>query len=204
MKKNLLSLLCLLILSSSANAQIKIIDTFDGMSSLDWTQYADKDVSALTNMGFLELKVKKEGFYINSSTDLPILTEYDFKITIKMVIPKFDEKETSAILFDMNENFKRLAFIFQENKFIACTYNNGKFSMDEGEEVRIKLPKKKDRPIEVTIERKGGKIIISYDNIEIFRWKRQLHSPYLGFITSSHLKIDEVIVDQEYTGDEEQ
>ena len=200
MRKNLL-LLCLLIFSSSAIAQIKITDTFDGMGSLDWSQYADKDVSALTSMGFLELKVNKEGFYVNGSTDLPILPEYDFKITIKMVIPKFDEKEKSAILFDMDENFKRLAFIFQENRFIACTYNNGKFSLDEGDVSRIKLPKKKNREIEVTIERRGGKIIISYDNIEVFRWKRPLHSPYLGFITSSHLKIDEVIVEQEYTGD---
>ena len=72
MRKNLL-LLCLLIFSSSAIAQIKITDTFDGMGSLDWSQYADKDVSALTSMGFLELKVNKEGFYVNSSTDLPIL-----------------------------------------------------------------------------------------------------------------------------------
>ncbi|MBQ4521164.1 MAG: hypothetical protein II999_11260 [Bacteroidaceae bacterium] len=185
----------------SVFSQIKITDTFDGTGTLDWSEYADKDVSALIKMGMLDMEVHEEGFYVNSCTDLPILPEYDFKVSVKLIIPKFDEEETSAILFDMDERFNRLAFIFKENKFIACTYNKGKFNIEEGEEIRIKLPKKKNREIEVVIERRGGKIIISYDNIEIMRWKRPIHSPYLGFVTSSHLKVDEVIVEQEYTGD---
>lgn len=186
---------------SYAAAQIHITETFDGSSSLDWSEYADKDVSALVKMGMLDLEVHKEGFTVNTHADLPILLEYDFKITIRLIIPKFDDKETNAILLDMDERFNRLAFIFKEDNFTACTYNNGKFNFEEGENIRIKLPKKKDRHLEVVLERRGGKIIISYDNIEILKWKRPLHSPYLGFVTSSHLKVDELIIEQEYTGE---
>ncbi len=201
MKKYLLLLLSILIYSYSVNAQIKITETFDGTGTLDWNEYAYKDGSALIKMGVLDLEVRKDSSYATIGTDLPILPEYDFKISIKLIIPKFDEKEVSAIFFNMDEDFKRLAFIFQENKFLACTYNNGKF-MNEGVDFKIKLPKKKNRELFVQLERRGGRIIVSYDNVEIFRWKRTLNSPYLGFATSSHLKVDEIVIEQEYTGEE--
>lgn len=201
MKKYLLLLLSILIYSYSVNAQIKITETFDGTGTLDWNEYAYKDGSALIKMGVLDLEVRKDSLYATIGTDLPILPEYDFKISIKLIIPKFDEKEVSAIFFNMDEDFKRLAFIFQEDKFLACTYNNGKF-MNEGVDFKIKLPKKKNRELFVLLERRGGRIIVSYDNVEIFRWKRTLNSPYLGFATSSHLKVDEIVIEQEYTGEE--
>lgn len=201
MKKYLLLLLSILIYSYSVNAQIKITETFDGTGTLDWNEYAYKDGSALIKMGVLDLEVRKDSLYATIGTDLPILPEYDFKISIKLIIPKFDEKEVSAIFFNMDEDFKRLAFIFQEDKFFACTYNNGKF-MNEGVDFKIKLPKKKNRELFVQLERRGGRIIVSYDNVEIFRWKRTLNSPYLGFATSSHLKVDEIVIEQEYTGEE--
>lgn len=197
----LVVIFCLLFSSSNAFSQIKITETFDGTGVLDWSEYADKDVSAIVKMGVLDLEVKKDKFYVSSCTDLPILPEYDFKITMKLIVSKINEEDISAILFDMDEHFNRLAFIFQENNFIACTYNKGKFNWEEGEERRIKLPKDKNRHLEVVIERRGGKIIVSYDNIEVLRWKREIYSPYFGFITSSHLQVDEVVVEQEYTGE---
>lgn len=199
--RNLFVILCLLFYSSNVFSQIKITETFDGTGVLDWNEYADKDVSAIVKMGVLDLEVKKDKFYSICSTDLPILPEYDFKITMKLIVSKINEEDISAILFDMDERFNRLAFIFQENNFIACTYNKGKFNWEEGEEKRIKLPKGKNKQLEIVIERRGGKIIISYDNIEVLRWKREVYSPYLGFLTSSHLQVDEVVVEQEYTGE---
>ena len=191
-------LLCTVVVS----AQIRIVDNFDGATALDLNEHADKDVSALVKMGVLDLEVHKEGFYVFCSSDLPILLEHDFKITIKLIVPKIDEKNQFGILFDMDEDFNRLAFVFQEDKFIACPYNRGRFMDEMGEELKIKLPKARNKNMEVVIERKGGKIIVSYDNMEVLRWKRQLNSPYLGFVTSSHLKVDEVIIEQAYTGGE--
>lgn len=199
--RNFFILFCLLLCSSNSFSQIKITETFDGAGVLDWNEYADKDVSALVKMGKLDLEVKKDKYYTICSTDLPILPEYDFKITMKLIVSKINEEDISAILFDMDEQFNRLAFIFQENKFIACTYNKGKFNWEQGEDIRIKLPKDKNKQLEVVIERRGGKLIISYDNIEVLRWKREINSPYLGFITSSHLQVDEVVIEQEYTGE---
>ena len=64
----------------------------------------------------------------------------------------------------------------------------------------IKLPKSKEKLIEVVLEQRGGKLIVSYDNMEIFAQKRTIYSPNFGYITTSKLQVDEVTVVQEYVG----
>ncbi|MBR5466655.1 MAG: hypothetical protein IKU79_04550 [Bacteroidaceae bacterium] len=200
--KKICALFFVVCIASVSFAQIKITDTFDGVGTLNWKEYVDKEVSALIKTGKLDMEVKEEGLYISSNADLPIVIEYDFKITMKLVFPKIKDEHFSAVLFDMDEKFNRLAFLFRENKFIACTYNKGKFNFDEGEEIKIKLPDGKNKEIEFVIEYKGGRLILSYDNIELLRWRRSVHSPYLGFMTTSRFMVDEVIIEQEYTGEE--
>ena len=208
MKKYLFFVFSIFI-SISSIAQVKFTETFDGSGHLDWNEYASKEVSALIKMGMLDLEVLKEGWVAKTQTDLPVLPEYDFKVTMKLVVPKIEKDEEFVILFDMDENFKRTAFVFSENKFVACTFTtksakNGMPSQcifGDGEEIQIKLPKAKNREIEVVIERKGNKTIVSYNNIEVYKHNYKLHSPYLGFLTSTHLKVDELIVEQRYTGE---
>lgn len=197
-----------ILISVSTFAQVKLTETFDGSGHLDWNEYASKEASAIIKMGMLDLEVFKEGYVAKTQTDLPVLAEYDFKVTMKLVVPKINNEEEFVILFDMDENFKRTAFVFSENKFVACTFTtkSGKNGMPtqcffgDGEETQIKLPKAKNRAIEVVIERKGNKTIVSYDNVEVYKHNYKLHSPYLGFLTSTHLKVDEIIVEQKYTG----
>ena len=93
--RNLFVILCLLFYSSNVFSQIKITETFDGTGVLDWNEYADKDVSAIVKMGVLDLEVKKDKFYSICSTDLPILPEYDFKITMKLIVSKINEEDIS-------------------------------------------------------------------------------------------------------------
>ncbi|MBR7134993.1 MAG: hypothetical protein IKC85_05520 [Bacteroidaceae bacterium] len=198
--KNLFIALSLLLYTSVATAQINITETFDGVGTLDWSEYADKDVSALIEMGVLDLEVKKEGFIVLCHTDLPVIPEYDFKVTAKLLIPKIDEKEF-GILFDMDEDYNRQGLVFMEDKFIACKYNGNTRIAGNSFELPIKLAKSRDRNMEVTIERKGGRIIVYYDNIEIFKQKRPFYDAKLSFFTTTKLKVEELIVEQPYTGD---
>ena len=152
-------------------------------------------------MDMLNLENKKgEKILVHTETDLPIQTEYDYKITSKLIIPKINSDEIFGILFDMDEKFNRLAFIFSEDSFKVCTFNGGKFNFENSYDLIIKLPKGKDKLMEFVLEQKGGKLIISYDNMEIFSQKRTIYSPIFGFITTSKLQIDEVVVEQEYVG----
>ena len=48
-------------LCSFANAQIRIIDTFDAAGTLDWNEFAQKEQSALIKMGLFELENKTQG-----------------------------------------------------------------------------------------------------------------------------------------------
>lgn len=190
-----------LLLCPFTNAQIRITETFESSKVLDWNEYATKEKSALIMMDMLNLENKKgEKILVHTETDLPIQTEYDYKITSKLIIPKINSDEIFGILFDMDEDFNILAFIFSENSFKVCTFNGGKLNFENSYDLIIKLPKGKDKLMEFVIEQKGGKLIISYDNMEIFSHKRTIYSPIFGFITTSKLQIDEVVVEQEYVG----
>lgn len=193
-------ILGLLLCSSSSFAQIKITETFDGAGRLDWNEHATKQTSALIKMGALDIEVMEKDYITWCLADLPIIAEYDFKITAKLIVPKIAETDSFGILIDMDKDFNMTAFLFTENKFKACKFNDGKFLTNVGAERHIKLPKGKDRQMEVVIERRGGKYIISYDNIDTFKWSADITSPTLGFITSSHLKVDELIIEQQYSG----
>lgn len=184
-----------------ANAQMRITDTFDSSGVLDWNEYANKEKSALIMMGMLNLEVHKAAnVLVYTETDLPIQTEYDFKISSKLIVPKIESDEIFGILFDMDEKFNRLAFVFTEDKFIACNLKGGKFDFENSYENLIKLPKAKDKNMEIVLEQKGGKLIVSYDNMEVLKQKRKINSPIFGFITTSKLQIDEVVLEQEYVG----
>lgn len=199
--KNYLLLLGLLLYSTVVMSQIKIEETFDGAGTLDWSEYADKDVSALVTMGALDMEVKKEGLAVLCTSDLPILSEYDFKVTAKVLVPKLDE-DLFGILFDVDEDFNRKAFLFKEDMFIACIFNDGNLVPGKRHTRRIKLPKAKNRNMEITIEKKGARLVISYDNIEIekFPIKNNTIEPKLTFYTTTKLKVEELIIDQPYTG----
>ena len=87
-----LFLLAVLLVSYSMNAQIKIVEDFDGTANFDWREYATKNKSALIKEGMLDLEVFKKGAIAMTSTDIPVLPEFDFKITMKIVIPEMSQK----------------------------------------------------------------------------------------------------------------
>lgn len=198
--RTLLCLLGVLIYTSTSFAQIKLTETFDDAGTLDWDEHATKKTSALIKMGALELEALDKDYKVWCLTDLPIIPEYDFKITAKLIIPKITETDTFGVLIDMDEDFNMSAFLFTEDKFRACKFNNGKILTDVGSERHIKLPKSKERKMEVVIERRGSKYLVSYDNIDTFKWSVPISSPAFGFISYSHLKVDELIIEQYYGG----
>lgn len=201
--KHIITLLLALLIASSANGQIRIVEDFEDSTSLDWTEYADKDVRAVVQMGALELEAMDSEFAVNCTTELPIIPEYDFKVIAKLTIPKIDDENLFGILVDMDEDFNKLAFLFMEGLFVVRHYNNGVIDKSRGEIRQIKLKGGKNRTMELVLTRKGGSYIIEYDNIEVFRWKRALHSPHFGFYTTGKLRVEEMILEQEYTGQQE-
>ncbi len=203
--RNFLIASCLVILiGSAANAQIRIHEDFENSAILDWTEYADKDASAIIKMGALHLDIHKEGYRINCTTELPVVPEYDFRLKAKLLIPKVSEDEYFGVLFDMDDNFNKLAFIFSEDSFEVRLYNRGRFVEEYGDFRRIKLKKGRNVEMEFELIRSGGSVIVQYNNIEIFRQKRPIHSPHFGFITNSKLSVEELILEQDYSGQEMQ
>ncbi|MBR4963073.1 MAG: hypothetical protein IKY54_04140 [Muribaculaceae bacterium] len=195
MKKVILFVL-LFPLAFSVAAQIKIVEDFEGSSKLNWTEYADKTMSTIVKNGTLDLDVlSKDVLAIWCDTDLPIMPEQDFKITAKLLVPKIDDENKFGIIIDRDQDFNRLAFLFKEDKFMAYQFCSGDIK-SVGESIRIKLPGGKNQRIEVVLERKGGSFIISYNNIEIYKWKRPFYSPNFSFYTTSHLIVEEMVLEQ--------
>lgn len=201
--KRLVLLMLALLITSVAGAQVRIVEDFENSTALDWSEYADKRMSALVMMGALELKALEDFMPVSCTAELPVVPEYDFKIKAKLFIPKVDDKHVFGVIVDMDEDFNKIAFLFSEDMFVVRHYNNGKIDSEKGEIRPIKLKGGKDRTMELEVIRRGGSYIVNYDNIEVLRWKRRLESPHFGFFTTSHLKVDEVIVEQEYTGQSE-
>lgn len=194
--KRLFSLMLLLTIVFTAKAQFKIVEDFEGSSKFNWSEYADKEMSTLIMGGYLELnKLSDDLAAIWCHTDLPINPELDFKITAKLLVPKIEEGEKFGVLIDRDEDFNKLAFLFEPEKFMAYQYNDG-IDKTKGETIRIKLKEGKNQTIDLVIERKGGSYIISYNNMEVFRWRKPLNSPYFAFFTTSKLKVEEMTLEQ--------
>ena len=204
MRRFLLTSCLIILICSAANAQIRIHEDFENSTILDWTEYADRDVSAIIKMGAIHMDVHEEGWRISCTTELPVVPEYDFRIKVKLLIPKISKEDYFGVLFDMDDKFNKLAFIFSEDSFDIGILNRGQFVEEYGDSRRIKLKKGRNVEMEFELIRSGGSVIVQYNNIEIFRQKRPIHSPHFGFITNSKLRVEDLILEQDYSGQEMQ
>lgn len=198
MKKIFLLFVVVVMTLDVASAQIRIVEKFDdGASKFEWSEFADKTMSTLIKGGCLEMSVlSKDIVSIWCDTYLPIDPDQDFKITAKLLLPKIEEGEKFGVLIDRDEEFNKLAFLFEPGRFIATYQSNNQILYDKGDKVRIKLEKGKDQILDLQIERRGGTYIVSYNNMEVYRWRKALNTPYFAFFTTSKLKIDELVVEQ--------
>lgn len=187
----------LLICAMTLNAQMKIVEDFENGATLEWEEFSNKAGSAIVKEGFIELKSSKKHQIAATSAKLPINGNYDFKITAKILIPKFN-KRTGLDIILSDSNLTPVFFAgFSENKL---------FSLADMKPIqsKIKLPKGTDKKIEVVIEVIGNDVIVTVDNVELIRTEKNGYPELIAFDTNTHIKIDEVIIEQEYTGDSEE
>jgi len=203
MKRLLLSL-CLLLPLGAAAQGLKIVDAFDGSSPLEWEEYSEKEASAMILNGYLELKCMQKDWMATIMTTLPIYVEHDFKISCNLTVSRLDKESRFGVLIDRDEAFNKCAFLFCEGTFECRFLNNGKFR-EAGETQRVKLKGGKDRSVDLVLERKGGKYILSVDNMGVFEQRLPITTPLFGFYTdgNSTLRINSVTVEQDYDGSEE-
>ncbi|WP_418982874.1 hypothetical protein [Alistipes sp.] len=199
--KTLLAALAL-VLPLAAAAQTKITETFVETPTLDWEEYADKQGSALVQSGYIELKSLVRDRFATILTELPVFTDYDFKLSARLLVPKIDDTNRFGILIDRSENFDTCLFLLKEEYFGCFVYNNGKEV--SGWTERTKLKGGKNRTVEIVLERKAGRYIFTVNNMEIFRLRRPMNDPIFGFYTEneSSIRIEEFTVEQDYDGSE--
>lgn len=154
MKKYLLILCLLLPLGISAQTSIK--EEFDGSSTLEWNEYADKHTSALIQNGCMMLKPHKAR-QASTKVKLPIETDYDFTVEAELFYRKFSNLSIFGILYNDAFNIS-----VNSNKYVLAMTRDGAVNRQ-----RIKLTQGKDVTIIVALKRTAKGLTITINNMEV-------------------------------------
>lgn len=216
MKKLYLFLLVAIAFPCYAMAQYDVTESFNSDDRLrfEWEEYADKKGSAIVTDGQLTLTCKDKESSRAVYVNLPIDVQYDFKISSTLIVDKIDEENVFAVSID-NDDFVKLGFFISENKLFIGYYENSvefygekeesssNLKIFKGESKIIKLKGGKEQVVNITLEKKGKRLILSINNMKVYEKINKtsdfIVAPCLGFITrgESVLKIDEVKVLQD-------
>ncbi|MBQ7532784.1 MAG: hypothetical protein IJT45_03695 [Bacteroidales bacterium] len=218
-----LATLCLFPLFAKAQTK-RINETFnaDDKVRFEWEEYVDKKGGVEIKDDCLLLTNKEKGTSKMTSVNLPISVENSFEISVSMIVPNLNDKEYFGITIDNTEDYIKKAFFIKENllKFRIIQneiegdeYDDNSESMQSyafltgangkpiGENKKIKLNGGKNIPVNVVIEKKGKKLILSINNMKVFEKEYKssdfMTSPTLGFIVNGNnsIKIDEITVE---------
>lgn len=188
-------------------AQLRIVDEFDGSSRFEWDEMIDKkNFSVLVQNGYLEIKpLNNEGTIVYCSTKLPLVSDFDCKITANLRFPKLDKYSRFGLVIDIDgKTLDQYAFLMEAGLFTACLFNDGRPLPTPRFQRTTKFRYGKDVTVEVVLERKGSKWIFSYDNIEIFEWPiKEFNSPLFAFVTQVEMQVEKLVVEQPYIGEQE-
>lgn len=199
--------MALALLPMLCSAQLRIVDEFEGSSRFEWDEVVDKkNFSVLVLDGYLEIKhLSGEEGFIYCPTKLPINPNYDCKITANLRFPKLDKESRFGMVIDIDgKTLDQYAFLMEAGLFTACLFNDGK-ALEKPRFTRTtKFKYGKDITVEVVLERKGSKWVFSYDNIEIFEWPiKEFNAPFFAFVTETDMRVEKIVVEQPYTGEQE-
>lgn len=216
MKKLYLFLLVAIAFPCYAMAQYDVTESFNSDDRLrfEWEEYADKKGSAIVTDGHLKLTCKDKESSRAVYVNLPINVQQDFKISSTLIVDKIDEKNVFAVSID-NDDFVKLGFFISENNLFIGYYENSvefygekeesssNLKIFKGESKIIKLKGGKEQVVNIILEKKGKRLILSINNMKVYEKINKtsdfIVAPCLGFITigESVLKIDEVKVRQD-------
>ncbi len=169
-----------------------IRETFEDQIYLDWQEYSTKNGSAIVKYGYLELVCKEKEQARRVFVDLPLEIEKDFTITAVINVPSLNDEYYFGIEFDYSDDFKQVGFLLKEGTFalsIGSTIT---------QEIPVKLSKGRNQIVNLKLERSGNNYIFGLNNMEVWKFKRQINYPKLSFYTSnvSTIQIKEVTIEQ--------
>jgi len=179
-----------------AGAQGKrvITETFDN-NLFRWDEFYEKDCSAGIEDGYFVLKGQKDNGG-HSVAELPIFNDRNFKITFKFLVPKLNDEYYFGVIFNYEDGDNYESFELMERKFQCVNVKDGEIRMSRRGPVILSGGKNKN--VEVVVEKKGGKLIFSVDNMEVITITRDVRLTTFGFLVEGDnvLKVDEVSVEQ--------
>ncbi|MCX4291826.1 MAG: hypothetical protein OSJ36_08590 [Odoribacter sp.] len=193
--KRVFFLLCVLFpLWAGAQEKRVITETFDN-NLFRWDEFYEKDCSAGIEDGYFVLKNQKNGT-VCSVAEMPIFSERNFKLTFKFLVPKLNDKYYFGVVFNYEDNENYECFMLMEKKFQCVNVKEGVVRVNRRGPVILKGGK--DRQVEVLVEKKGGKLVFSVDNMEAITMARNVKFTTFGFFVEGDnvLKVDEVMVEQ--------
>jgi len=170
-------------------------ETFES-NKFRWDEFFEKEYSGSIQDRCYVLQNKKDGYYIQTVTELPINVENSFKVTFKFLIPKLDDKYYFGIIFNYEDENNYSNFLVSEKKFKIVNRVNGVNSVSRQGGIILKSGKNKEVIIE--IQKKGKKLLFSVDNMEAVEITKKLDFNAFGFQVedANTIKVTEVLIEQ--------
>ncbi len=195
--KLLIIILLFLPITLFAQDRITISDTFE-TSKYQWSEEYEGDKTATISDGYYDIENKSDGYFI-ATTDFPFDGELNFKVSTKIIIPKFDKKNEFGIIFDYEDDKSFSVLLLSDMKFRVCNFIGGiEYSTIKKGAIILKAEKNKE--ISIEIKKTGKKIAFIVDNMEIGTISRKTpnNSSSLGFYVgrSTKIKVDEIKIEQ--------
>ena len=193
--KKIVFLMALLCATIVANAEkvTRTDDFTDGESKFGFEATADKKHSVTLDGEYLVITSKKDWY--KAGTRFPVMARNNFKISYKLLFPKLDEDHVFGLVFnyDEDENTGDILYI-TENKFYIFDADGTKLGKAE----KIKLKKGKNVEVNVDIEKKGKKTLISINGVDFVNEDLIIKTSYMGFCVNEKntLKVDKITIVQ--------
>lgn len=193
--KKIVFLMALLCATIVANAEkvTRTDDFTDGESKFGFEATADKKHSVTLDGEYLVITSKKDWY--KAGTRFPVMARNNFKISYKLLFPKLDEDHVFGLVFnyDEDENTGDILYI-TENKFYIFDADGTKLGKAE----KIKLKKGKNVEVNVDIEKKGKKTLISINGVDFVNEDLIIKTSYMGFCVNEKntLKVDQIQIVQ--------
>lgn len=193
--KKIVFLVAILCATLVANAE-KVTRTDDftnGESKFGFEATADKKHSVTLDGEYLVISSKKDWY--KAGTRFPVMVRTNFKISYKLLFPKLDDDHVFGLVFNYDEDENKGDILYiTENKFYICDAEGTKLGKAE----KIKLKKGKDVEVNVDIEKKGKKILISINGVDFVNEDLEIKTSYMGFCVNEKntLKVDQIMIVQ--------
>lgn len=187
-----MALLCATIVAN-AEKVTRTDDFTDGESKFGFGAIADKKHSVSLDGEYLVITSKKDWY--KAGTRFPVMARNNFKISYKLLFPKLDDDHVFGLVFNYDEDENKGDILYiTENKFYIYDAEGTKLGKAE----KIKLKKGKNVEVNVDIEKKGKKLLISINGVDFVNEDLEIKTSYMGFCVNEKntLKVDQIKIVQ--------